>query len=104
MDIMREETFGPVACVVRYADVDEAIRLANDTPFGLGAAVFGRDVERASAVARRIEAGMVGVNKGCGGASGSPWVGAKQSGYGYHSGTAGHRQFTIPRVVTAPKG
>jgi acyl-CoA reductase-like NAD-dependent aldehyde dehydrogenase len=50
MEVMREETFGPVACVQAFATVDEAIRLANDTPFGLGAAVFGADVARAGEV------------------------------------------------------
>lgn len=100
MAIMRDETFGPVACVQRYRDVDEGIRLANDTPYGLGAVVFGGDVARAEAVARRLEAGMVGVNRSCGGVAGTPWVGHKQSGYGYHGGVAGHRQFSAPRVVT----
>ncbi len=103
MEIMREETFGPVACIQTFSSDDEAVELANDTPFGLGAAVFGGDEERASQVARRLEAGMIGVNKGCGGASGSPWVGAKQSGYGYHSSTEGHRQFAQVRVVSLPK-
>lgn len=103
MGIMREETFGPVACLVRFQDVDEAVRLANDTPFGLGATVHGTDVARATAVARRLDAGMIGVNKSCGGAEGTPWVGAKQSGYGYHHSKQGHRQFTIPRVVSVPK-
>ncbi len=102
MDLMREETFGPVACIVPVADADEAVRLANDTPYGLGAAVFGADVENAERVARRINAGMVGVNRGCGGAKGSPWVGARQSGYGFHSGKAGHRQFAQVRVVSRP--
>jgi len=100
--IMRDETFGPVVCVGRFADDAEAIHLANDTPFGLGAAVFG-DPEHAEFVGRQIEAGMVGINRGCGGAEGSPWVGAKESGYGFHSGVAGHRQFAIPRVVTVGK-
>ncbi len=103
MDIMRTETFGPVACIARFRDIDEAVALANDTPYGLGAAVFGCDSELANEVARRLDAGMVGINKGCGGATGSPWVGAKQSGYGYHSGPAGHRQFTQSRVVSTPK-
>ncbi len=103
MDIMRTETFGPVACIARFHDVDEAIELANDTPYGLGAAVFGSDEQKAADVARRLHAGMIGINKGCGGASGSPWVGAKQSGYGYHSGKEGHRQFTQRRVVSVPK-
>ncbi|MCA8920580.1 MAG: aldehyde dehydrogenase [Planctomycetes bacterium] len=100
--IMRDETFGPVVCVGTFATDAEAIELANDTPFGLGAAVFGAQ-EHAAYVARQVEAGMVGVNRGCGGAEGSPWVGAKESGYGFHSGVAGHRQFAIPRVVSAAK-
>lgn len=103
MAIMREETFGPVACVVHFQDPEDAVRQANDTPFGLGAAVFGGDPERTRAVARRLEAGMIGINKGCGGASGSPWVGAKQSGYGYHGSKAGHRQFAQARVLSEPR-
>ena len=103
MNIMREETFGPVACIAKFKSIEEAIDLANDTPYGLGACVFGKDEQRAADVARRLEAGMIGVNKSCGGASGSPWVGAKQSGYGWHSGKEGHRQFTQPRVVSVPK-
>ena len=103
MEIMREETFGPVACVQAFASIDEAVRLANDTPFGLGAAVFGRDVARAGEVAERIHAGMVGINQGCGGADGCPWVGVKESGYGFHSGPEGHRQFAQVRVISRLK-
>ncbi len=105
MDIAREETFGPVACVIRVADEDEAVRLANDTPYGLGAIVFG-DEARAEAVADRLRAGMIGINRGVGGAQGTPWVGARQSGFGYHKGTAGHRQFAQVRVVSRaiPRG
>jgi succinate-semialdehyde dehydrogenase/glutarate-semialdehyde dehydrogenase len=101
MDIMREETFGPVACVMSFSSDDEAVRLANDSPYGLGAAVFG---ERAHAeqVARRLSSGMIGINQGCGGASGTPWVGARHSGYGFHSGKAGHRQFAQVRAVSRP--
>jgi len=99
MGVMRDETFGPVACVVRVADDEEAVRLANDTPYGLGAVVFGEE-ERAAAAARRIRAGMVGINRGIGGAPGSPWVGAKQSGYGFHGGPDGHRQFAQRRTVS----
>ena len=53
--------------------------------------------------ARCIEAGMVGVNGGCGGADGSPWVGMKESGYGFHSGPEGHRQFAQVRVISRPR-
>jgi acyl-CoA reductase-like NAD-dependent aldehyde dehydrogenase len=104
MGIMREETFGPVACIMRCADADEAVALANDTPFGLGASVFGADDDRTTNVARRLGAGMIGINKGCGGASGTPWVGARESGYGFHSGRDGHRQFAQPRVVSMGRG
>ena len=102
MDIMREETFGPVACIMEYGSDEEALRLANDSPYGLGAAVFGRDVAAAQAFARRLQSGMIGVNQGCGGARGSPWVGARQSGFGFHSGPHGHRQFTQVRIVSSP--
>jgi len=100
MDIAREETFGPVACVTRVASVDEAVARANDTEFGLGAVVFGRDEEQAGAVARRLTAGMIGINRSVGGVAGTPWVGARQSGFGFHKSKDGHRQFTQTRVVT----
>ena len=103
MDIMREETFGPVACIMRFRDDATAVDLANDTPFGLGAVVFGGDEERTAAVARGLTAGMIGINKACGGATGTPWVGARQSGFGFHSGPEGHRQFTQARVVSVGK-
>jgi acyl-CoA reductase-like NAD-dependent aldehyde dehydrogenase len=100
MAIMRDETFGPIACIMRVNDGDQAVALANDTPYGLGAAVFGQS--QAADVARRLTAGMIGINQGCGGAQGTPWVGARQSGYGFHSGPEGHRQFTQVRVVSHP--
>jgi len=100
MDIACEETFGPVACVSRVASVDEAVERANATVFGLGAVVFGGDEERAEAVARRLTAGMIGINRPVMGAMGSPWVGARQSGFGFHKSKDGHRQFTQTRVVT----
>ena len=100
MDIAREETFGPIACVTRVASVDEAVARANDTEFGLGAVVFGKDEENAAAVARRLTAGMIGINRSVGGVAGTPWVGARQSGFGFHKSRDGHRQFTQTRVVT----
>ena len=99
MNIARDETFGPVACVYRVQDDAEAVRLANDTPYGLGAVVYG-GTERARAVARQMTAGMVGVNQGLGSLGSTPWVGARQSGYGFHSSVEGHRQFAQVRVVS----
>jgi acyl-CoA reductase-like NAD-dependent aldehyde dehydrogenase len=100
MDIAREETFGPVACVTRVESVEEAVRRANDTEYGLGAVVFGGDEEKAALVARKLTAGMIGVNRAVGGAAGTPWVGARQSGFGFHKSKDGHRQFTQTRVIT----
>ena len=100
MDIGRVETFGPVACVTRVASVDEAVSRANDTPFGLGAVVFGGDEARAESVARKLTAGMIGVNRSAGGVAGTPWVGARESGFGFHKSKDGHRQFAQTRVLT----
>ena len=101
MDIGCVETFGPIACVTRVSSVDEAVDRANDTHFGLGAVVFGGDEERTVAVARRLSAGMIGVNRPSGGAVGTPWVGARESGFGFHKSKDGHRQFAQTRVLTA---
>ena len=100
MEIAQAETFGPVACVTRVTSIDEAVERANDTAFGLGAVVFGGDREITATVARRLTAGMIGINRGVGGASGTPWVGARESGFGFHKSKDGHRQFTQTRVVT----
>jgi acyl-CoA reductase-like NAD-dependent aldehyde dehydrogenase len=102
MAIAQEETFGPVACVTVVASDEEAVRLANDSPYALGAAVFGTDEARTAAVARRLSAGMVGVNQGVGGPRGTPWVGARESGYAFHSSKDGHKNFTQTRVLSSP--
>ncbi|MDP7008934.1 MAG: aldehyde dehydrogenase family protein [Phycisphaerales bacterium] len=101
MRIMHDETFGPICCIQRISSDEEAIQLANETPYGLGGAVFG-ETEHAVTIARKLTPGMIGINKACGGAQGTPWVGACDSGYGYHSGRDGHRQFTQVRVVSVP--
>ena len=98
MLLEKEETFGPVVAISRYIDIEHAIARANDTSYGLGAVVFGG--EQAEAVAEQLEAGMVAVNRGVGGGPDTPWVGAKQSGYGYHGSPEGHRQFAQVRVMS----
>ncbi len=98
MRIEQEETFGPVVCISSYADIEEAIDRANNTSYGLGAVVFG-GVD-AQEVADQLEAGMIGVNQGVGGGGDVPWVGAKQSGFGFHGSPEGHRQFSQVRVVS----
>ena len=100
MDIMQAETFGPVACISRFNDIDDVVARANDNVYALGAAVYGKDEDRAIEVARQLTAGMTGINKSCFAGGDTPWVGAKQSGYGFHGSAAGHRQFTQVRLVT----
>ncbi len=98
MEMSHSETFGPVVAMARYSDIQEAVSLANNSDYGLGAVVFGsRD---AQGVADQLEAGMVGINQGVGGSGGAPWVGAKQSGFGFHGSPGGHQQFAQVRVVS----
>ena len=99
MAIRRRETLGPVLCIGRFRTTEEAISISNRSNFALGAVVFGGE-ESAEAVATRLDAGMVGINKSIFGVGDLPWVGAKNSGFGYHSSADGHRQFTQPRVVS----
>ncbi len=98
MRIEQEETFGPLVCISRFADIEEAISRANNSTYGLGAVVFGN--AGAQEVADRLEAGMIGVNQGVSGGGEAPWVGAKQSGFGFHGSPEGHRQFAQVRVVS----
>jgi acyl-CoA reductase-like NAD-dependent aldehyde dehydrogenase len=101
MAVYREETFGPVVTLLPFdGSEEEAIRLANDTPFGLGANVFSGDLDRARRVAADMRAGQVGVNRYLGNAPGTPWVGARQSGFGFLGGVEGHRQFTWPKSIS----
>ncbi len=92
------KSFGPVVAMGRYSDIEEAILRANNSTYGLGAVVFGG--KDAQDVADQLEAGMVGVNQGVGGSGDAPWVGAKQSGFGFHGSPDGHRQFAQVRVMS----
>jgi acyl-CoA reductase-like NAD-dependent aldehyde dehydrogenase len=98
MRIAREETFGPVVAISAYDDVDEAIRRANASDYGLGASVWGPPDASTDAVAEQLEVGMIGINRGLSAAAGAPWVGWKMSGYGYTRSTAGMRNFMQPRT------
>ena len=88
MRIAREEIFGPVLCVLRYKTVDDAVRIANDSPYGLAGAVFGVDVKAALAVAERMETGNVGINH-YGSNLAAPFSGHKDSGIGTEFGLEG---------------
>jgi len=99
MPAFREETFGPVAALLRARDVDHAIELANDTEYGLGAAVWTRDLDAARSIARRIEAGSVFVNGLVVSDPRMPMGGVKHSGYGRELGRHGIREFTNIQTV-----
>jgi betaine-aldehyde dehydrogenase len=90
--LAQEEMFGPVLSILTYRDEDEAVRIANGTPYGLAGAVWSGDEERARRVARRIRAGQVDVN-GAPFNPGAPFGGFKQSGYGREGGTFGLEEF-----------
>ncbi len=101
MRIYREETFGPVKCVVRVKGVEEAIACANDNEYGLSAAVFGRDIARAFNVARKIDSGICHVNgPTVHDEAQMPFGGVKGSGFGRFGGKAGIDAFTELRWIT----
>jgi vanillin dehydrogenase len=101
MQIFREESFGPSVSITRYKTVEEAIGVANDSEYGLSAAVFGRDVARAFEVAKRIDSGMCHINGPTVHDEGQmPFGGVKASGYGRFGGKAAVEQFTELRWIT----
>jgi vanillin dehydrogenase len=107
MRIYGEESFGPVVVVLRAKDTEDAIRIANDTEYGLAAAVFGSDVGRALEVAKRIESGICHINSSTvDDEAQMPFGGTKASGYGRFGGKAAIDEFTELRwitIATAPQ-
>lgn len=105
MRIYREESFGPVAAIIRVGSVDEAVTVANDCEYGLSAAVFSRDIGRAFDVARRIESGICHINSAtvCDEPQ-IPFGGVKASGYGKFGGPAALDEFTELRWITISGG
>ncbi|WP_133273189.1 NAD-dependent succinate-semialdehyde dehydrogenase [Hymenobacter radiodurans] len=94
-----EELFGPVALILEARDADDAIRLANDSPFGLGGAIWTRDVKRGEALARRVEAGAVFVNSMVKSSPEMPFGGVKKSGYGRELSHLGIREFVNQKSI-----
>jgi succinate-semialdehyde dehydrogenase/glutarate-semialdehyde dehydrogenase len=89
MLVAREETFGPVAPLFRFRQIDEAIAFANDTPFGLAAYAFSESMHRALYVGERLEFGMVGLNSGSVSTEVAPFGGMKESGIGREGASQG---------------
>jgi aldehyde dehydrogenase (NAD+) len=99
MKIAQEEIFGPVLSVIRYESVEDAVRMANDTIYGLAAGVWSRDIPRALALAKRIKAGTVWINDWHILSPAAPWGGYKQSGIGREFGTWGLLQYLQTKYV-----
>jgi succinate-semialdehyde dehydrogenase/glutarate-semialdehyde dehydrogenase len=99
MTAAREETFGPAAAIIRVRDADEALRVANGTPFGLGAALWTTDLDRAARLARKVDAGAVFVNGLVASDPRLPFGGIKASGYGRELGRLGLLEFMNAKTV-----
>jgi acyl-CoA reductase-like NAD-dependent aldehyde dehydrogenase len=95
----REEIFGPVACVIPFRDEDEAIRLANDTIYGLSGSIWTRDGARALRVARAVEAGVLSINSNTSVRVSTPFGGFKQSGVGRELGPHALDHYTEVKSV-----
>ena len=94
-----QEFFGPVALFFRVPDEDAAVKLANDSPFGLGGSVFTSDIERGRDVARRIDTGMVFINSSAVSSPELPFGGVKNSGYGRELSSAGIQEFVNKKLI-----
>jgi succinate-semialdehyde dehydrogenase/glutarate-semialdehyde dehydrogenase len=99
MPAYHEETFGPVAAVIRVKDSEDALRVANDTEFGLGSSIWTADVERGKKLAERVEAGLVFINGMVASDARLPFGGVKRSGYGRELASYGIREFTNIQTV-----
>ncbi|MDG5493851.1 aldehyde dehydrogenase family protein [Niveispirillum sp. BGYR6] len=99
MSVMQEEIFGPVVCAVRVDDAADIVRMANDTPFGLAASIWTRDLDRAHLLAERIDAGTVWLNTHNVLDLAMPFGGHKLSGLGHEFGNEAMKSFTEPKAV-----
>src|SRR4030081_3152545 len=99
MPVLREETFGPVAALLSVRDADEAVRVANSSAYGLGAAIWTKNEAAARAIARRIEAGPGFINGMVASDPRLPFGGVKKSGYGRELSTFGIREFVNIQTV-----
>ncbi len=102
MTVAQEEIFGPVLCVIPYEDDDDAVRIANESRYGLSGGVFSGSEERATAIARRIRTGSISVNGGMWYGGDSPYGGYKDSGIGRQCGIEGLEQYLETKAIAWP--
>ena len=100
--IAQEEIFGPVLCVIPYEDDDDAVRIANDSEYGLSGSISSDSLDRALGVARRIRTGTMSVNGGMWFHVDSPFGGYKQSGVGRENGEMGFEEYLETKVIAIP--
>ncbi len=101
--LVREEQFGPIVPVLKFTDVNDALRRANDTRYGLSGSVWSRDPERAAAIAAKLEVGTAWVNQHRATAANVPFGGAKESGIGRTYSELGLKSYMEPRVISVLK-
>ncbi|WP_426623167.1 NAD-dependent succinate-semialdehyde dehydrogenase [Leifsonia sp. McL0607] len=101
-EILRQEIFGPVLSIVRFRDEDEAVRIANDTEFGLVSYVFTKDLARGQRMIERLQTGMMGLNVGVVSNAAAPFGGVKQSGLGREGGPEGIHEYLSTKYTLTP--
>ncbi len=101
-EILRQEIFGPVLSIVRFRDEDEAVRVANDTEFGLVSYVFTKDLARGQRMIERLQTGMMGLNVGVISNAAAPFGGVKQSGLGREGGLEGIHEYLSTKYTLTP--
>ncbi len=104
MDVYRQELFGPVAVIYKACNVDHAIKIANDVPFGLGASIQTQDPALAEKIANQLEVGMVTINAPSGSEANTPFGGVKRSGFGRELGTLGITEFLNYKLIRNKSG
>jgi len=101
-DILREEIFGPVLSIIPFVDEDDAVRIANDTEFGLISYVFTKDLARGQRMIERLQTGMMGLNMGVISNAAAPFGGVKQSGLGREGGFEGIHEYLSTKYTLTP--
>jgi acyl-CoA reductase-like NAD-dependent aldehyde dehydrogenase len=101
--VVVEEAFGPVLPLLKWRDVDDVVRRANNTEYGLAGAVWSGDVSKATEIAHRLDTGTVWINQNLQSTPFTPLAGAKQSGFGQENGLPGLLEFTRPKSIFIPK-